>query len=86
MVAAGSLQHPAVRATRRARIEPIAEAWGSSPRSRPVARGVIGLLESGAQDWVEYRDAGLEQATDVLFTVLGEGLIELRERGIVAAR
>jgi hypothetical protein len=50
-----------------------------------VARGVVGLLEAGAQDWVDYRDAGLERATDVLFAVLWEGLTGLLDRGIVAA-
>lgn len=85
MAAAGSLQHPAVQAARRARIERIAESWGSTPSARLVARGVVGLLEAGAQDWVDYRDSGLERATDVLFAVLWEGLPGLRSRGIVAA-
>lgn len=85
MAAAGSLQHPAVQAARRSRIERIAESWGSTPSARLVARGVVGLLEAGAQDWVDYRDSGIEQATDVLFAVLWEGLPGLRSRGIVAA-
>jgi AcrR family transcriptional regulator len=70
MAAAGALQHPAIQAARRDRIE---------------ARSVVGLLEAGAQDWVDYRDQGLERATDVLFAVLWEGLAGLRERGLVAA-
>jgi AcrR family transcriptional regulator len=85
MSAAGALHHPAIRAARRERIERIAAAWGEGPTPRLVARGVVGLLEAGAQDWVDYRDAGLERATDVLFAVLWEGLTGLRTRGIVAA-
>ena len=86
MAAAGALQHPAVQAARRARIERIAASWGAAPTDRLVARGVIGLLEAGAQDWVDYRDCGIEQATDVLFAVLWEGLISLRRRDVIAAR
>ena len=54
---------------------------GLRPTARLVARGVVGLLEAGAQDWVDYRDSGLERATDVLFAVLWEGLTGLREPG-----
>ena len=75
---------PPSRRRRRERIERIAGAWGGSPSARLVARGVVGLLEAGAQDWVDYRDSGLERATDVLFAVLWEGLTGLRDRGIVA--
>ncbi len=46
---------------------------------------MVGLLEAGAQDWVDYRDSGLERATDVLFAALWEGLTGLRSRGLVAA-
>lgn len=84
MAAAGSLHHPAIQAARRARIERIAEAWGGTPTARLVARGVVGLLEAGAQDWLDYRDSGLERATDVLFAVLWEGLSGLQSRGLVA--
>ena len=85
MATAGSLQHPAILAARRARVERIAAVWGGSPSARLVAGGVVGMLEAGAQDWVEYKDSGLERATDVLFAVLWEGLAGLRSRGIVAA-
>jgi len=85
MAATGSFQHPAIQAARRARIERIAESWGTAPTARLVARGVVGLLEAGAQDWVDYRDCGIERATDVLFAVLWEGLTGPRMRGIVAA-
>jgi AcrR family transcriptional regulator len=85
MAAAGALQHPAIQGARRARIERIAAAWADEPSARLVARGVVGLLEAGAQDWVDYRDCGIERATDVLQAVLWEGLAGLRERGILAA-
>ena len=85
MAATGAFQHPAIQAARRARIERIALSWGSAPTARLVARGVVGLLEAGAQDWVDYHDCGIERATDVLFAVLWEGLTGLRSRGIVAA-
>lgn len=85
MVAAGSLQHPAIQGARRARIERIAAAWADEPSARLIARSVVGLLEAGAQDWVDYRDCGLERATDVLLAVIWQGLAGLRERGILAA-
>jgi AcrR family transcriptional regulator len=85
MAAAGALQHPAIQGARRARIERIASAWAAEPAARLIARGVVGLLEAGAQDWVDYRDCGIERATDVLLAVLWEGLASLRERGILAA-
>jgi AcrR family transcriptional regulator len=85
MAATGALQHPAIQAARRERIERIAAAWGGTATARLVARGVVGLLEAGAQDWVDYRDTGLERATDVLLAVLWEGLAALRARGLVAA-
>jgi AcrR family transcriptional regulator len=85
IAAAGALQHPAILAARRGRIERIAAVWGGSPSARLVAGGVVALLEAGAQDWVEYHDAGLERATDVLFAVLWEGLSGLPARGLVAA-
>lgn len=85
MAAAGALQHPAVQGARRARIERIAAAWAEEPAARLIAQGVVGLLEAGAQDWVDYRDCGIERATDVLLAVLWEGLAGLPSRGILAA-
>ena len=85
MTAAGALQHPAIQGARRARIERIASAWADEPAARLVARSVVGLLEAGAQDWVDYRDCGLERATNVLLAVLWQGLAGLRDRGILVA-
>lgn len=85
MVTAGALQHPAVQAARRARIERIARSWADEPSARLIARAVVGLLEAGAQDWIDYRDCGIERATNVLLAVLWEGLANLSARGILAA-
>lgn len=85
ITAAGALQHPAVQGARRARIERIARAWADEPAARLIAQSVVGLLEAGAQDWVDYRDCGLEKATNVLLAVLWEGLAGLRNRGILVA-
>jgi len=84
MAAAGTLQHPAIVAARRERIERIAGVWGSDPTARLVAGGVVGLLEAGAQDWVDHPEVGLERTTEVLFAVLWEGLTGLRQHGFVA--
>lgn len=85
MSAAGALQHPAVQGARRARIERIATAWADEPSARMIARSVVSVLEAGAQDWLDYRDCGLERTTDVLLAILWEGLAGLQARGILAA-
>lgn len=85
MAAAGALQHPAIQAARRARIERIATAWAAEPAARLIAHGVVGFLEGGAQDWIDYQDRGLERATDVLLAVLWDGLGGMSTRGILAA-
>jgi len=84
MLAAGALHHPLVQAARRARIERIARAWGDEPVDRLLARSVVGTLEAGAQDWVDYRDCGLERAIDVLVRVVWEGLSGVSDRKIPA--
>lgn len=85
MAAVGALQHPAIQAARRTRIDRIAGAWDSLPTSRLIARGVVGFLEAGAQGWIDDRDQGIERATDILFAVLWGGLDALDERGVPAA-
>jgi len=74
MGAMGAIQHPAIQGARRARIERIASAWGDEPATRLIARAVVGFLEAGAQDWIDYRDCGIERATNVLHAVLWQGL------------
>lgn len=83
MAATGSLQHPAVRAARDARIERIAAAWGSGPAARLVAHGVVSLLEAGAQDWVDHHDSSIEAATEVLCAMLWGGLADLPDSGLL---
>jgi AcrR family transcriptional regulator len=78
MTAMGAVQHPAIQGAREARIDRIAAAWGPSPTARLVARSLVGFLEAGAQHWVEHRECGLDRATNVLFSVIWEGLTGLR--------
>lgn len=72
--AAGALGHPAVQQARRARIQCIADTWGGGPVERLLARGVIGMLEAGASEWVERRACSLEEAADLLTRTLWNGL------------
>jgi len=72
--AAGALEHPAVQQARRARIQCIADTWGGGPVERLLARGVIGMLEAGASEWVEHRACSLEEAADLLTRTLWNGL------------
>ncbi len=74
MAATGGVQHPAVQTARRERIERIAAAWGGAAEARLLARGVIGMLEAAAQDWLEYQDFPLDRAAEVLFAALWSGL------------
>lgn len=84
MAAAGALQHPAIRAARRARIERIAAAWADHPAGRLVAHSVVGFLEGGTQDWLDYRDRGIDRTTDILLAVLWTGLGGRPARKILA--
>jgi len=84
MAAAGSLQHPAIRAARRGRIERIAGAWADHPAGRLVAHSVVGFLEGGTQDWLDYRDRGIDRTTDILLAVLWTGLGGHQTRKILA--
>jgi AcrR family transcriptional regulator len=72
--ACGALEHPAVQQARRARIQCIADTWGGGPVERLLARGVIGMLEAGASEWVEHRVCPLEEAADLLTRTLWNGL------------
>ena len=85
MAATGSLQHPAIRAARRERIERIAGAWGPEPAARLVAHAVVSLLEAGAQDWLDHHDVPIEDTTDALCTVLWGGLADLPGSGLLEA-
>jgi AcrR family transcriptional regulator len=72
--ACGALEHPAVQQARRARIQCIADTWGGGPVERLLARGVIGMLEAAASEWVEHRACSLEEAADLLTRTLWNGL------------
>jgi AcrR family transcriptional regulator len=72
--AAGALEHPAVQQARRVRIQCIADTWGGGPTERLLARGLIGLLEAGASEWVEHRACSLDEAADLLARALWNGL------------
>ncbi len=85
MIATGAIGHPAIQAARRDRIERIASSWAAEPSARLIAHSVVGLLEAGTQDWIAYRDCGIERATNVLLAMLWEGLAGLRGRGILTA-
>lgn len=85
MVTTGAIQHPAIQAARRARIERIASSWATEPSARLIAHSVVGLLEAGTQDWIDYRDCGIEHATKVLLAILWEGLGGLGARGTLTA-
>ncbi|HZA75341.1 MAG TPA: TetR/AcrR family transcriptional regulator [Acidimicrobiales bacterium] len=71
---AGALEHPAVQQARRSRIQCIADTWGGGPAERLLARGVIGMLEAGASEWVEHQACSLAEAADLLTRTLWNGL------------
>ncbi|MGV3759989.1 MAG: TetR/AcrR family transcriptional regulator [Actinomycetota bacterium] len=83
---AGRIQHPAVQQARRDRIERIAARWDDEKTARIVAQAVIGLLEAGARDWLDYRDRGLDRTTDLLVALVWSGLAGLSRSGVLVAR
>ncbi|MEO7555407.1 MAG: TetR/AcrR family transcriptional regulator [Acidimicrobiales bacterium] len=74
--------HPAVLAARRAHMQQLAAAWGGSPVARVVAYGVVGMLESATCDWLQERDADVDDIAEALFDLLWTGLSSLAGRGI----
>jgi AcrR family transcriptional regulator len=82
IASAGTLHHPAVQAAKQDRIERIALEWGGGHEARLVARGVVGLLEASADDWIEHLDCSIERATDIVFAVLWAGLSGLSTHGV----
>lgn len=73
----GTLRHPAVQAAMQTRIVRIAAHFGGSPEALLVARGVVGLLESVTIYWADNRIASSEDAVDLLFRVLRDGLSQV---------
>jgi AcrR family transcriptional regulator len=72
--AAGSLEHPAVQETRRARCQRIADTWGGGPAERLLARGLVGMLEAAATEWLEHRACSREHAAAVISSAIWHGV------------
>jgi AcrR family transcriptional regulator len=72
--AAGAVSHPVVQEARQARCQRIADAWGGGPAERLLARGVIGLLEASASEWLEHRACSLDEAASLLTRALWRGV------------
>jgi AcrR family transcriptional regulator len=72
--AAGAVEHPAVQDARHARCQRIADTWGGGPAERLLARGLIGLLEASASEWLEHRACSLDDAAALLTSALWRGV------------
>ena len=72
--AAGAVDHPVVQDARHARCQRIADTWGGGPAERLLARGLIGLLEASASEWLERRDCTLGEAATLLTSALWSGV------------
>ena len=81
--AAGAVQHPAVQAARRDRCQRIADTWGGGPAHRLLARGIVGMLEAAATEWLEHRACSIDEAASILTRALWHGVSRLprAERG-----
>ncbi|MBN2622377.1 MAG: TetR/AcrR family transcriptional regulator [Acidimicrobiales bacterium] len=75
--AAGAVTHPVVEAARRERCQRIADAWGGGPAERLLARGVIGMLEAAATEWIAHRPCSLDHAAMLLTSALWNGVGKL---------
>lgn len=75
--AAGALEHAAVQTARRARTQRIADAWGGGAEALLLARGLIGLLEAAATEWLEHRTCGVDEASELLARALWHGIARL---------
>jgi AcrR family transcriptional regulator len=72
--AAGAVNHPVVQDARRARCQRIADAWGGGPAERLLARGLVGLLEASASEWLEHRACSLDEAATLITRALWRGV------------
>jgi AcrR family transcriptional regulator len=72
--AAGSLEHPVVRQAREARCQRIADTWGGGPPERLLARGLVGMLEAAATEWIDHHACSLDDAATVLTRALWHGV------------
>lgn len=78
--AAGAIDHPAVQEARQARCQRIADAWGGGPAERLLARGLVGLLEAAASEWLEHGGCSLDDAVALLTKALWNGVGRLPRR------
>jgi hypothetical protein len=72
--AAGGVVHPAVQEARRARCQRIADTWGGGPAERLLARGIVGMLEAAASEWLEDRACSSDDAARMLSRALWRGV------------
>jgi AcrR family transcriptional regulator len=72
--AAGAVDHPAVQRARLERCQRIADTWGGGPSARMVARGIVGMLEAAASEWIEHAPCSLEDATVLITGALWDGV------------
>jgi AcrR family transcriptional regulator len=79
--AAGAVEHPAVQKARQARCQRIADTWGGGPAERLLARGLVGLLEAAASEWIEHRACTLDDAATLLTSALWHGVGRLPRTG-----
>jgi len=72
--ASGGVDHPAVQEARRARCQRIADTWGGGPAERLLARGIVGMLEAAASEWLEHRACSIDDAARLLSRALWRGV------------
>ena len=77
-----AMRHPALVEARRAHMDQLAMWWGGAATARIVAFGVVGLLEAATFDWLQARDAEIDELATVLFDLLWHGLPALAPHGI----
>ena len=59
---------------RRARCQRIADTWGGGPAERLLARGIVGMLEAAASEWLEHRACSIDDAARLLSRALWRGV------------
>ena len=72
--AAGAIAHPAVQEARKARCQRIADTWGGGPAERLLARGLVGMLEAAASEWLEHKGCSLDEAVSLLTAAVWNGV------------
>ena len=75
--AAGAIAHPAVQEARKARCQRIADTWGGGPAERLLARGLVGMLEAAASEWLEHNGCSLDEAVSLLTGAVWNGVGQL---------